>query len=107
MIGGSVGKIVKRFACDCDDVLLANFERVSGFDNEGDLLRCPTKHYLPNLTPFWANWDFGANRSNVVSGGIRKGDMNVAVRLHFCVNNAPSERVPFLFGRHSRFCVAR
>jgi hypothetical protein len=58
---------------------------------------------LPNLTPLWANWNLGANRSNIVSGGICKGDVNITACLDFCINNAASKRVPFLFGRHSLF----
>jgi hypothetical protein len=50
--------------------LLANFQPVRGFDAEGKSLRRPAKHSLPNLTPLWANGNFGANRSGVVSVGI-------------------------------------
>jgi len=59
MIGRRVGNIIKRFARDCDDVLFANFERVRGFDTEWKLLRRPSEHCLPNLTPLWANRNFG------------------------------------------------
>jgi hypothetical protein len=55
----------------------------------------------------WANWDFGANSSNSVSGGILKRDVNVAVCFHFCVNDATSERIPLFLRRHSRFYHAR
>jgi hypothetical protein len=96
MIGRRVANIIKRFACHRDDMRLVNFKRVRGFDIEWKLLRRPTKDYLPNLTPLWAYRDFGANRSNVVSSGIRKGDVNLAVCFHSCVNNAPPRRVPFL-----------
>jgi hypothetical protein len=51
MIGGRVRKIIKRFARNRDDVLLPNFERVSGFDVEWKLLRRPAKHCLLNLAP--------------------------------------------------------
>ena len=70
MIGGRVGNVIERFARDRDDMLLANLERVRGFDTERKLLRRPTKHCLSNFTPLWANRNFGADRSNVVSAGI-------------------------------------
>jgi hypothetical protein len=47
-----------------DDVLLANFERVRGFDTERKFMRRPTEYSLSNFTPFWANRNFGADRSN-------------------------------------------
>lgn len=70
MIGRRVANIIKRFPRHRDYMLLANFEIVRGFDAERKLLRRPTKHYLPNLAPLWANGNFGAYRSNVVSVGI-------------------------------------
>ena len=75
MIRWRVGNVVKRFACDGDYMLLDNFERVSGFDPERKLLRCPAKHCLPNVAPLWANGNLGANRSGVVSSGIYKRDV--------------------------------
>jgi hypothetical protein len=80
---------------------------VRGFDNEWKLLRRPAKHCLPNLAPPWANWNFGANSSGVVPGGIYERDMNVAVRFHLCVNDAACQSVPLLFRWHSRFDVLR
>src|SRR6184192_1542851 len=100
MIGRRMANIIKRFARHRDYMLLANFERVRGLDAEWKLLRCPTEYCLPNLTPLWANGNFGANRSRVVSGGIYERDMNVAVRFHFCVNDAACECVPFLLRWH-------
>jgi hypothetical protein len=69
---------------DRDAMRLANFQRVRGFDAEWKFLRRPAKHCLPNLTPLWAKGNFGANSSNVVSSGIYKRDVNVAVCFHFC-----------------------
>ena len=89
MIRWRMCNIVKRFADNGDDVLLANFERVRGFDAEWKLLRRPAKHYLPNLTPLWANWNFGADSSNVVSVGICKRDVNVAVASTFASTMRP------------------
>jgi len=60
----------------------------------GNFLRCPTEYCLPNLTPLWANRNLGANRSDVVSGGILTRDVNVAVCFHFCVNDAASQSIP-------------
>src|SRR2546429_7032174 len=96
MIGGRVSNVIKRFTCNGDDVLLANFELVSGLDAERKFLRRPAKHCLPNLTPLWANRNLGANRSDVASGGIFKRDVNVAVCFHFCVNDAASESIPLV-----------
>jgi hypothetical protein len=96
MIGGRVANIIKRFARHRDYMRLTKFERVSGFDIEWKLLRRPAKHRLPNLTPLWANGNFGANGSYSVAVGILKRDVNVAVCFHFCVNDAPCKRVPFL-----------
>src|SRR2546423_2822667 len=101
MIRWRVRKIVKRFAGNSDDVRPNNFERVRGFDREWKLLRRPAKHCLPNLVPLWANGNFRANRSDVVSGGIYKRDASVAVCFHFYVNNTPCECTPFLLRWHS------
>jgi len=38
MIRGRVANVIERFACHRDDVWLANFERMGGFDVEGKLL---------------------------------------------------------------------
>ena len=70
MIRWRVCDIVERLAHHRDYMRLANFERVRGFDTERKLLRRPTKHCLSNFTPLWANRNFGADRSNVVSAGI-------------------------------------
>ncbi len=70
MIGRRVGNIIEGFACNRDDMLLANFERVRGFEIERKLLSRPTKHCLPNLAPLWADWNLGANRSNVVAVSV-------------------------------------
>jgi hypothetical protein len=86
MIGGRVANVIISFSRDRDDMLLANFERVRSFYIERKLLRRPAKHCLPNLAPLWAT-GFRANRSDVVSGGIYKRDVNVAVCFHFYVNN--------------------
>src|SRR6478752_4271801 len=75
MIGRRVPNVIKRLARHCDDVLLGNFEPVSGLDAERKLLRCPIEYRLPNLTPLWANRNLGANRSDVVSGGILKREV--------------------------------
>jgi hypothetical protein len=73
---------------------LANFQRVRGLDAEWKLLRCPAEYCLPNLTPFWANRNLGANRSDVVPCGIFKREVNIAVCFHFGVNDAASESIP-------------
>src|SRR5205823_2375736 len=97
MIGRRMANIIKRFARDRDDMRLANFQRVRGLDAEWKLLRCPTEYGLPNLRPSWANRNLGANRSGVVSSGVLKRDVNVAVCFHFCVNDAASESIPLFF----------
>ena len=94
MIGRRMSNIIKRLARHRDDMGLANFQRVRGLNAEWKLLRCPTEYRLPNFTPPWANQNLGANRSEVVSGGILKRDVNVAVCFHFCVNDAASEGIP-------------
>src|ERR1700745_4208190 len=94
MIGRRMANIIKRFARHRDDMRLAKLQRVRGLDAEWKLLPCPIEYCLPNLTPLWANRNLGANRSDVVSGGIFKREMNVTVCFHFCVNNAASERIP-------------
>ena len=86
-----MANVIKRFARHRDDMRLANFQRVRGLDAEWKLLRCPTEYCLPNLTPPWANRNLGANRSDVVSGGILKRDVNVAVCFHFYSNDAARE----------------
>jgi len=83
-----MANIIKRLARHRDDMRLANFQRVRGLDAEWKLLRCPTEYCFPNLTPPWANRNLGANRTDAVSGGIFKRDVNVAVCFHFCVNDS-------------------
>src|SRR5437773_12542255 len=97
MIGRRMANIINRFARHRDDMRLAIFQRVRGLDAEWKLLRCPTEYRLANLTPLWANRNLGANRSDVVSRGILKHDVNVAVCFHFCVNDAASESIPLFF----------
>jgi hypothetical protein len=43
------------------------------------------------LAPLRANQNLGANRSDVVSGGILKREVNVAVCFHFCVRDEDGE----------------
>ena len=89
-----MANIIIRFTCNRDDVLLGNFERVSGLDAEWKLLLCPTEYCLPNVTPPWANRDLGTNRSDIVPGGIWKRDMNVPIGFDSCINDAASESIP-------------
>src|SRR5207248_4435413 len=96
MIGRRMANIKIRFARHRDDMRFANFQCVRGLDAEWKLLRCPTEYFLPNLTPPWANRNLGANRSDVVSGGILKREVNVAVCFYFCFNDVASERIPLL-----------
>ena len=72
MICWCVGNIIKRFARNSDDVQLANFKRVRCLDREWKLLRRPAEPNLSDLTPFWANWNFGADSSGVAAFGILK-----------------------------------
>jgi hypothetical protein len=83
-----VGKIIKRFARNSDDVRLVNFKRVRGVDCEWKLLRRPAEHNLSNLAPFWSNWNFGTDSSDVVAVSILKRKVNIAICFHFCVNDA-------------------
>src|SRR5947208_9376231 len=94
MIGRRMANIIKRFPCHRDDIRPTNFQRVRGLDAEWKLLRRPTEYCLSNLTPPWTNRNLGANRSDVVPGGIFKRDVNVAVCFHFCVNDAARESIP-------------
>ncbi len=72
MISRRVCDVIERFARHRNYVRLAKFKRVRGFDVERKLLRRPAKHNLSNLAPLWANGNFGANRSDVVSAAIYK-----------------------------------
>ena len=102
MIRWRVADVIISLSGDRDDMSLGNFERVCGFDAEWKLLRRPAKHCLPNFAPLRANGNLGANRSNVVPGGIYKRDVNVAVCFHFCVNDAASESIPLFLGLTGR-----
>src|ERR1700745_1121742 len=84
MIGRRMANIIKRFARHRDDMRVENFQCMRGLYAEWKLLCCPTEYRLPNLTPLRANRNLGANCSNVVSGGILKREVNVAVCFHFC-----------------------
>jgi len=66
-----------------------------------------TQFAVPNLARLWANGNFGTDRSDAIAIGILKRNMNIAVCFDFCVNNAPTERVPFLLRRQSFFRRAR
>ena len=90
-------KIVKRFAGNSDDVL-RNCKVVHALDREWKLLLRPAEHNLPNLTPFWANRNFGADSSGVLAVSILKRKVNIDVRFHFCINDAPRKRIPFFLG---------
>jgi len=106
MIGGRVGNVVKCFACNGDDVLLAKLERLRGFDVERKFLCSPGEYYLPNLTPLWSDGNLGADRSDIVSRRILQLQMKSAVSFHLCANDAPCKRVPLLLRRHSLRCRA-
>ena len=93
MICWRVGNVVKGFARNSDDVL-CNCEVVHALDREWKLLLRPAKHHLSNLTPFWANRNFGANSSGVLAVGILKRKVNIAVCFHFRVNDATRKRIP-------------
>jgi hypothetical protein len=71
MIGGRVCKIVKRFACNRDDMPLANFEPVRGFNAKWKLLRRPAEHCLSNFTPLHRN----GRRSGAASGQAPSGSL--------------------------------
>src|SRR5439155_2405612 len=49
------------------DMRLANFEHVRGFNAKWKLLRCPAKHCLPNVAPFWPDGNFRADSSCIVA----------------------------------------
>src|SRR5215467_13636174 len=102
MICWRVCDVVKRFARNSDDVL-GNCKVVHALDREWKLLGRPAEHNLPNLTPFWANRDFGTDSSGVRAVGVSKRKVNIAVCLHFCVNDATCKRIPFLLGWQPRF----
>jgi hypothetical protein len=96
MIRGRVANVIKGFSRNRDHMRLTNFERVRGFDAEWKLLCRPPENNLPQFAPLGANRNLSANGSDRVSGGIFKRNVNVAVCLHFCVNDAPCKCVPFL-----------
>src|SRR6516162_1082178 len=97
MICWRVGDVLKRFASNRDDVL-GNCKVVHALDCEWKLLRRPAEHNLSNLTPLWANGNFSADSSNVFAVGALKRKVNIAVCLHFCVNDAVGKRIPFFLG---------
>src|SRR5437762_6476630 len=87
MIRGRVANVIKRFSSDRDHMRLAKFERVSGLDAEGKLLRRPAENSPPNLTPLWTNGNLCADGSHSGTIGISKRDVYVTVCFHFCVND--------------------
>jgi hypothetical protein len=107
MIRTRVANIIKRFARHRDYMRLAKFERVRGFDAEWKLLRRPSKHRPPNLTPLWTKRNFGADGSNVVAVGILKRDVNVTVCFHsWRQRRALSARTTFAQTAFSPLCSA-
>ena len=97
MIRWRVCDVVKGFPRNGDDVL-GNCKVVNALDREWKLLLRPAEHYLSNLTPFWANRNFGADSSGVLAVRILKRKVNIAVCFHFCVNDAARKGIPFLIG---------
>jgi hypothetical protein len=53
------------------------------------------------------NENFGTDSSGVLAVGVLKRKVNIAVCFHFCVDDAASKGIPFLFGWQPRFCVIR
>jgi len=94
MICWRVCDVVECFARNSDDGL-RNCKVMHALDREWALLLRPAEHNLPNLTPFWANRNFGADSSGVLAVSILKRKVNVAVCFHFCINDAPRKRIPF------------
>ena len=106
MIRWRVGNVVECFARNGDDVL-GNCKVVHALDREWKLLLRPAEHHLSNLTPFWANRNFGADSSGVLAVSILKRKVNIAVRFHFCINDAPRKRIPFFLGLAASICTRR
>src|SRR5262245_27037235 len=106
MICWRVCDVVKGFPRNSDEVL-GNCKVVHALYCEWKFLCGTAEHNLSNLTPFWANGNFGTDSSGVVAVGILKGKVNIAACFHFCVNDAARKGIPFLLGWHSRFCVVR
>lgn len=106
MIGWRVCDVVECFARNSDDVL-RNCKVVHALDREWKLLLRPAEHHLSNLTPFWANRNFGADSSGVLAVSILKRKVNIAVRFHFCINDAPRKRIPFFLGLAASICTRR
>ena len=101
-----VCNVVECFARNSDDVL-GNCKVVHALDREWKLLLRPAEHHLSNLTPFWANRNFGADSSGVLAVSILKRKVNIAVRFHFCINDAPRKRIPFFLGLAASICTRR
>src|SRR6516225_3226942 len=101
MIGWRVCDVVECFARNSDDVL-RNCKVVHALDREWKLLLRPAEHHLSNLTPFWANGNFGAHSSQAVAVGIYKRKMNIAVCFHFRVNDTARKRIPLFLGWQPR-----
>src|SRR6478736_6496915 len=97
MICWRVCDVVESFARNSDDVL-RNCKVARALDREWKLLLRPAEHNLPNLTPFWANRNFGADSSGVLAVSILKRKVNIAVRFHFCINDAPLSAYRFSSG---------
>src|SRR6266853_2473490 len=106
MIRRRVGNVVKGFARNSDNVL-RNCKVVHALDRERKLLLRPAEHHLSNLTPFWANRNFGADGSGVLAVSILKRKVNVTVCFHFCINDAPRKRIPFFLGLPASICTRR
>ena len=70
MIPRRVSDIKESFARDRDNMLLANFESVRGFETERETLHRPAENSLPNLAPLLADGNFSTNGSNSVAVGI-------------------------------------
>ena len=64
MICWRVRDVVECFARNSNDVL-GNCKVVHALDREWKLLVRPAEHNLSNLTPFWANGNFGTDSSGV------------------------------------------
>jgi hypothetical protein len=97
MVCGSVANVEKRLADHCDNRWLTELEFSSRPNAKRKLHLRPTKYNLAKLTPLRFGRCLSHNDAWLVAGRIFKRDVNVAVCIAFCANDATSERVPFLF----------
>jgi hypothetical protein len=97
MICGSVPDVEGSLPDNCNDRRLKHLQFSTRSDAKWKLNLRPTKYNLAKFTPLRFCWDFDDYSAWLVTIGIRKSDVKVAVLFRSQVNHPPGKSIPLLF----------